>query len=78
VTRSGGQLIWRLPYGPWPLNEILPEANVILLRGTPAAGLTRVTGTIEIQSSAFPLKPPGQEVPATYRQGALYPLFFHP
>jgi hypothetical protein len=76
VTPTGDELVWQLPLGPWPASEILPKHNVILLRGKPGSDLKRVTGTIEIRSREFSLKPLDKATLSTYRQGPLYGLFF--
>jgi hypothetical protein len=55
VVTVGNVRFWRPPV-PFP-SEILPEGNVILLRGSPEGDLKRVTGTVMIKGSAFPLKP---------------------
>jgi hypothetical protein len=55
VTPIGDQLLWRPP-APYQ-DEILPRGNVILLRGSAEGALKRITGTVLIKSTEFPLKP---------------------
>jgi hypothetical protein len=54
VTQVRGALFWRAP-NPWP-DQILTNDKVIVLRGDPD-GLKRITGTVEINSQKFSLKP---------------------
>jgi hypothetical protein len=71
VTLSDGKPFWQPP-APWP-SELLPEGNVILLRGLPGKGLERVTGTIKIKGAEFRLKPrPATSDFPVYPHGALY------
>jgi hypothetical protein len=75
VTPVGDQLLWHPP-APFQ-DEILPRGNVILLRGSPDGELKRITGTIPIKSTAFPLKPLEPPQLSSYQhQPVIYDLFY--
>jgi hypothetical protein len=79
VESKDGKLYWKHWVGDRPLLE---PGNVIVITRTPDGGYRRMTGTIPLGGTDFPLKPPGGPAfdfrprrlyPAMFREGAAVP-----
>ncbi|MGI9145061.1 MAG: hypothetical protein ACR2IK_00680 [Chloroflexota bacterium] len=71
VQPEGDHLRWWVPGASWDEHwEVLPQANVILLRRGPDGGLTRISGSVEVAGHSLELKPPA--APMTWPAAQLY------
>jgi hypothetical protein len=75
VEPEGDHLRWWVPGATWDEHwEVLPQANVILLRRGPNGELVRVTGSVDTPGQPLQLKPPA--APVAWPPAQLYdPLF---
>lgn len=63
VQPDGDHLRWWVPGASWDEHwEVLPQANVILLRRAADGGLTRISGTLDVAGQSLQLKPPAASV----------------
>jgi hypothetical protein len=63
IQPEGDHLRWSVPAASWDEHwEVLPQANVIVLRRGPDGSLVRVTGPVTAGNQTLQLKPPGPPV----------------